>query len=220
MLHVDQRHDRGRLLWLRNHYFGVHFAWNRWEYLFLFFTTRCKLAKISPHHLLISCLALTDLIVCIGFTLMRLFRLEFSQGSVTINKDKWLSGEFTCKYLRALPIHIAPAISAWTLVGLSFECYWKISHPFGVQLKRKIIIMLVSFIWISTYCVALPVTLTSSYLPNKKHCFDKKSNIVVEVYHSSIQSLYVSWMYRAFCSCFYHEQQTQEIHSETEHCHK
>ena len=89
--------------------------------ILIFFTTRCKLSKISLQHLLISLLAVPDLFICFGITMMQYVELNSQRKP----GEKWLLkgylGNITCGYLKSFPIHVAPAISAWMLVGISTE---------------------------------------------------------------------------------------------------
>ena len=161
-----------------------------------FFTTRCKLSKISLQHLLISLLAVPDLFICFGITMMQYVELNSQRKPVNDeNGEKWLLkgylGNITCCYLKSFPIHVAPAISAWMLVGISAERYLKITRPFNEPVKKRVVILYVGMLWVAAYCMSLPLTLTAFYNPFTQYCVDKDHDLGVNIHHILTQSLLV-----------------------------
>ena len=170
--------------------------------ILIFFTTRSRLSKISLHHLLISLLALPDLLVCLGYTTMKFGKIDFQADwrneKVVNDNNKWVLGEMTCEYYKTFPIHVAPAISAWTLVGLSFERYWKITRPFHKPVKKKLVLLIIALLWFSAYCVTLPMTLSAVYDPVNLHCLNGEEKLPVGIHHLLVQSLLIECIIPCF----------------------
>lgn len=163
--------------------------------ILVFFITRCKLSKISLHHLLISFLAIPDLCVCFGFTIMKYAEFTSKRSVQDKDDDYWMLrgsfGKITCQYVKSFPLHVAPAISAWTLVGVSAERYLKITSPFCKRIKKRVVFLYIGLLWVTAYCVTLPLTLSAIYNPMTQYCIDKDDNLAVNIHHFLIQSLLI-----------------------------
>jgi len=93
----------------------------------------------------------------------------------------------TCLWLSTIPYHVATTTSGWLLVGLSFDRYRKIIHPFKWQLNKKMVLLFTTLLWGVSYCVSLPFTLTLRYDTNSKRCLAK--TLFTMIYHLGIQSV-------------------------------
>ena len=102
--------------------------------VFWFYLTRNSISKMSTYHFFILQLALSDYIICVGLPLVEIYD---SVTGTTNKNEKYVFGEFVCEHFVATPYHISPAVSAWMLVALSFERYWKIVNPFRRRRRRR-----------------------------------------------------------------------------------
>jgi len=148
--------------------------------IIVYFLSRWKhLNKMSCYHLFIIQLAFTDIFVCISLPLSKIYDSFYGEMR---NMNK-----VTCLWLSTIPYHVATTTSGWLLVGLSFDRYRKIIHPFKWQLNKKMVLLFTTLLWGVSYCVSLPFTLTLRYDTNSKRCLAK--TLFTMIYHLGIQSV-------------------------------
>ncbi|XP_066928722.1 neuropeptide FF receptor 2-like [Clytia hemisphaerica] len=163
--------------------------------IFCFYLTRSSLSKMSTYHFFILQLALSDFIICIGLPVVEVndsFAETISPGS---NGKYYFFGKFICEHFVDTPYHISPAVSAWMLVALSFERYWKIVNPFKRQMNKKVAAVIAALVWCTAYCAMLPLSLRFKYDEDTQTCENNREDFFAEFYHSCVQSLCVECIF-------------------------
>jgi len=151
-------------------------------FILVYFASRTKhLRNMSCYHLFIVQLAFTDILICILLPVSKIYS--------SVNGELWHMSHITCLWLSPIPYHVATAVSGWMLVGLSFDRYRRIIHPFKWQLNKKMIFLFAILLWGVLYCIALPITFTLHYDANSKGCLEISKTLPSEIYHSCVQSV-------------------------------
>ena len=65
--------------------------------------------------------------------------------------EQWIFGDFTCKFLFAIPTKVAPTVSCWNLVLLSYERYRRLTRPFDRKIRKRDLTVVCLFIWLVFY---------------------------------------------------------------------
>ena len=107
--------------------FGVASLWN---ILIIFYFVKINLRnlrKMSSYHFLIINLAVADLCVTLGVSILYPFNV----------KPLWELGTFGCVFLRHFLSTVCPMISCWLLVLISFARFRSIVYPLRARINKK-----------------------------------------------------------------------------------
>lgn len=147
-----------------------------------FFCTR----KFNSYYFFLFQMACADLVTVFYF-LTQIFKL--------VGGGYYYFGSFSCSYLSVIPDMVSPLVSHLILCATSYERYKRISQPFRAQISKTKITVLCFMIWIASYLLLLPFTLSRKIESNTNHttkiCKDTLLDNKLTIYHMAAWLSYV-----------------------------
>jgi len=129
-----------------------------------------NLRKMTPYHFLLTYLAVIDLLVSIGYTLLYFHR------------DILDSNELLCKYsYNSLQMSL-PSYSIWILVIISYERYCKMVFPLKQPIRKKILFAVLVFTMVVCVGLYVPMMERNRITNNKCHLFGNSKITITAFY--------------------------------------